>query len=171
MLPNTPLLSYAEFYYQTEGGDARFDPEFLVEDAEAAALRIRIKNTHLLHAINAADHAVSPTRFQRDSHPEWARAKIRLIHDGIDTNRFQPDPKASVTLKAAGCTLRPDDETVTFIARSLEPYRGYHQFLRALPDLLQRRPKARVVIVGAAGTSYGAHPPPPRQDMARYFLG
>lgn len=56
--------------------------------------------------------------------------------------------------------LEHGDEVVTFVARQLEPYRGYHIFMRSLQRLQKLRPHARVVIVGGDGTSYGAQPPP-----------
>jgi glycosyltransferase involved in cell wall biosynthesis len=55
--------------------------------------------------------------------------------------------------------LGRDDEVITFANRNLEPYRGYHVFMRALPKLLQERPNAQVVIVGGDGVSYGKAPP------------
>jgi glycosyltransferase involved in cell wall biosynthesis len=55
--------------------------------------------------------------------------------------------------------LRRQDEIITFVNRNLEPYRGYHIFMRALPAILKARPKARVLIVGGDGVSYGALPP------------
>ncbi|NRR31963.1 glycosyltransferase [Oxalobacteraceae bacterium] len=158
IFPQARLLIYAEYYYQPEGGDTFFDPEFS-QPSTAALRRLRLRNTHLLHAMSACDGALSPTTFQRDRHPEWFRERISVIHDGIDTERFKPDPKASVQLQAAGVTLRPGDEVITFVARQLEPYRGYHIFMRALPELLRLRPQARVVIVGGDGVSYGANPP------------
>lgn len=82
-----------------------------------------------------------------------------MIHDGIDTERFRPDPNARVSLSSAGITMKPGDEVVTFVSRQLEPYRGYHIFMRALPELQRLRPNARIVIVGSDGVSYGAAPP------------
>jgi glycosyltransferase involved in cell wall biosynthesis len=55
-------------------------------------------------------------------------------------------------------TLTRDDEVITFVNRNLEPMRGCHIFLRSLPGLLKIRPKARVIIVGGDGVSYGAKP-------------
>jgi glycosyltransferase involved in cell wall biosynthesis len=55
------------------------------------------------------------------------------------------------------------------VARNLEPYRGFHIFMRALPQLLKRRPKAQVVIVGGDGVSYGA-PAPPRSTFREMML-
>ncbi len=44
---------------------------------------------------------------------------------------------------------------MTYSARDLEPYRGFHAFMRALPEVLERRPTAQVLIVGGDGVSYG----------------
>jgi len=159
VFPRARMLVYAEYYYHADGGDSHFDPEFSTEPTLASLQRLRMRNTHLLHAISAADAGLSPTLFQRDRHPAWFRDRISVIHDGIDTERFRPSQSASVSLASAGITLRPGDEVVTFVSRQLEPYRGYHIFMRALPLLQKLRPNARVVIVGADGVSYGAAPP------------
>lgn len=158
VFPAVPLIVYAEYYYRSEGGDAYFDQEFTNAGLEGLE-RLRLKNTHLLHALIAADKGISPTRFQRSRHPEILQEKISVIHDGIDSTRFKPDPAAFVSLKGARLELRPADEVVTFVARELEPYRGYHVFMRALPELLALRPNAQIVIVGGDGVSYGAAPP------------
>lgn len=57
-----------------------------------------------------------------------------------------------------GAVLGRADEVVTFVNRNLEPYRGYHVFMRALPDLLRARPSAQVLIVGGDEVSYGPKP-------------
>ena len=61
--------------------------------------------------------------------------------------------------------LTRGDQVVTYVARNLEPYRGFHIFMRALPQVLRRCPRAQVVIVGGDGVSYGA-PAPPRSTFA-----
>lgn len=157
--PDARHIVYAEYFYGGEGSDSGFDPEFS-RPSPANDQRVRIRNTHLLHALNACDVALTPTQFQKSRHPAWAQQRIQVIHEGIDTQRFRPDPQASVQLKTAGLTLRPGDEVVTFVVRQLEPYRGYHIFMRTLPLLQQLRPHARVVLVGGDGSSYSANPPP-----------
>jgi glycosyltransferase involved in cell wall biosynthesis len=157
--PQAKLLIYAEYYYQPEGGDSFFDPEFANGKSVQSLQRLRLRNTHLLHSMSAADAGLSPTQFQRGRHPAWFQDRISVIHDGIATERFCPNPNASIVLASQGIKLRPGDEVVTFVARQLEPYRGYHTFMRALPLLQKLRPNARIVIVGGDGASYGAQAP------------
>lgn len=157
--PRARHLMYAEYYYGAAGGDTGFDPEFSSQDLLSMRMRTRIKNMHLLQAMEASDAGLSPTQFQCAQHPGLFRERITVVHDGIDTARFRPDATAAVSLRAADVVLRAGDEVVTFVARELEPYRGYHIFMRALPRLLATRPNARVVIVGGDGVGYGAAPP------------
>ncbi len=158
VFPLARQVVYAEYYYGGADSDTAFDPEFSAPSL-AASQRIRIRNTHLLHGLASCDVALTPTDFQKNRHPEWAHPRIRVIHEGIDTQLFRPDANAFVQLRTAGATLRPGDEVVTFSVRQLEPYRGYHIFMRALPLLQKLRPRARVVLVGGDGCSYGIHPP------------
>jgi glycosyltransferase involved in cell wall biosynthesis len=159
VFPRCQLLIYGEYYYGTPGGDSFFDPEFSRPPNLAGHERLRVKNTHLLHALAVADEGLSPTHFQRGRHPAWFQPRLRVVHDGIDTEHFRPHPAARIGLRSAAVELSAEDEVVTFVARQLEPYRGYHIFMRALPLLLKRRPRARVIIVGGDGVSYGAAPP------------
>ena len=156
--PDARMLSFVEFNYKADGADVGFDPEFPL-GGEAARFRVRLKNAHNYLAYADSDWLVSPTRWQGAQVPIPYQNRLSIIHDGIDTTTARPDPKATVTLGRDGVTLRPGDEVVTFVNRNLEPYRGYHSFIRALPEILRRRPQARAVLVGGNGVSYGAAPP------------
>jgi glycosyltransferase involved in cell wall biosynthesis len=120
--------------------------------------RIQGKNINNLVQAELADGWLSPTRWQADTFPARIRERITVAHDGIDTARLVPNPNAYVTLNGQR-KLAVGDEVITFVNRNLEPYRGYHSFMRALPLLQQMRPNARVVIVGADGVSYGSAAP------------
>jgi glycosyltransferase involved in cell wall biosynthesis len=168
VFPQARLVVHAEYYYGAASGDSGFDPEFSRETLQSRE-RVHIKNTHLLHALSDCDLALSPTQFQKEQHPAWAQGRIRVVHEGIDTARFTPNPGASLTLQNAGVSMKHGDEVVTFVVRQLEPYRGYHIFMRALPLLQQLRPNARFVLVGGDGVSYGASPPP-GQTWKNIFL-
>ena len=155
--PEARLLVYAELYYAPRGLDVGFDPEFggLGDDR---AFSVVARQAHQALMMTQADAALSPTRFQAATFPACFRDNIRVIHDGVDTDRLCPDPAARLTLPS-GLELRAGDEVLSFVNRNLEPYRGYHSFMRALPRVLAARPQAQVVIVGGDGVSYGARAP------------
>lgn len=155
--PRARLGIYCEFYYQAIGADVGFDPEFAPATADLGC-HLRIKNCNNLIHFDIATAGISPTHWQASTFPEAFRSRITVIHDGIDTGGVAPDPNASLTLNSA-ITLTRSDEVITFVSRNLEPYRGYHIFMRALPELLQRRPRARMLLVGGDGVSYGRRPP------------
>lgn len=156
--PQAKLGIYGEFFYNVHGGDVGFDPEFPSMDPDGDACRLRIKNLNNLLHFDIADAGLSPTAWQASSFPEPFRSRITVAHDGIDTAVVAPDPDVRFFLPD-GRELTRSDEVVTFVNRNLEPYRGYHIFMRSLPELLRRRPKAEVLIVGDDGVSYGANPP------------
>ena len=87
------------------------------------------------------------------------RGRISVLHEGVDTQELTPDADAWITLAREGVTLRREDEIVTYVARNLEPYRGFHIFMRAVREITRRRPNAHVLIVGGDAVSYGAPPP------------
>lgn len=156
--PEAKLLIYAELMYQTTGLDTDFDPEFARPGLENR-MSTTARSAHLIQSIVQADAALSPTEFQASTFPPELRAKITVCHDGVNTARLTPNPAARYTVPGTSLTLCAGDEVVTFINRSLEPYRGYHTFMRALPEVLAARPGAQVLIIGEEGQSYGAAPP------------
>lgn len=160
--PHTRLGIYCEFFYLSEGADSGFDPEFARHDP-GDLCRLRLKNLNNLLHFEMADAGLSPTRWQASTFPEPFRTRIAVAHDGIDTERLQPAQGVSVNWSLAqgqGLQIDAGEEVITFVNRNLEPYRGYHIFMRALPELLRQRPRARAVIVGADQVSYGAAPDP-----------
>lgn len=156
--PKAKIAIYCELYHKSTYPHAGFDPEFHPEPVATDALRLRLKNINNHEHFDIADAGLSPTLFQANTFPDEFRSKITVCHDGIDTRALTPDPDARLTLPN-GETVTRRDELITFVNRNLEPYRGYHIFMRALPRLLKERPKARVLIVGGDSVSYGARPP------------
>jgi len=155
--PQAKLGIYCEFFYQTHGADVGFDPEFATGD-EADVCRLRLKNINNLLHFDIADAGLSPTHWQASTFPEPFRSRITVVHDGIDTEKVAPNPDVKLTLNGK-LHLSKGDEVITFVNRNLEPYRGFHILMRALPEILRRRPKARILIVGGDSVSYGAKPP------------
>lgn len=159
--PQCKIGIYCEFYYSPQGADMGFDPEFQQGPDPENSCRLRIKNLNYRLHFEHADTAIAPTRWQADTFPEPFRSQITVIHDGIHTGVAVPNPKVTIKLSTTtGNTVRlnRNNEIITFVNRNLEPYRGYHIFMRALPGLLCQRPNARILIVGGNDVSYGARP-------------
>lgn len=160
--PKARLGIYCEFFYHPTGADVGFDPEFASAMSDAGP-QMRMRNANYQLHFEMANRGVSPTRWQRSVFPKSFQSKIDVIHDGIDTETVAPNPLVEMRLKTKqGEThLTRQDEVITFVCRNLEPYRGYHIFMRALPAIMKARPRARVLIVGHDGVGYGAAPPLP----------
>jgi glycosyltransferase involved in cell wall biosynthesis len=159
VFPAARLICLLEFFYASSGADFGFDPEFGTPGLEAR-MKLRLKNLALMEALQAMDHGVAPTAWQASRLPAEWRGKVDVIFDGIDTFHVRPDPDARFAHPAVPDELRSGDPVITFVNRNLEPYRGYHVFMRALPEIQQRLPQARILLVGGDGVSYGAAPPP-----------
>ena len=154
--PDTPLLCYQEFFYNPNGFDSNFDPEFERTSTWQDDARLMMKNAYLHLTLDQADWNLSPTHFQASSFPEQWQRRISVIHDGIDTQKASPNSAAAPLTLPDGTVLEQGQPIVTFVNRRLEPYRGCHTFLRALPALQEQCPEARIVIVGETkGVSYG----------------
>lgn len=152
VLPDPAILSYCEMFYQPDGQDTGYIPE-----TEIDLDGIRAWNADVLTSLCSMDRGLSPTEWQRAQYPAVFQPKIEVIHDGVDMEEVAPNASARFAVPD-GPTFRPGDELVTYVARHLEPVRGFTLLMRALPGLLRRRPSARVVICGADGVSYGRPP-------------
>ncbi|WP_291295594.1 glycosyltransferase [Elioraea sp.] len=156
LLPRTPIVAYAEYFPRAAGTEIGHDDDLALDEEGRCALVMR--QAPLLLALDAATAAIAPTRWQRDLHPAAYRDRIAVVHEGIDTETVRPDRAARLRL-ADGTILSAVDEVVSYVARDLEPVRGFPALMRALPDLLTARPAAHVVICGGDGVSYGRRPP------------
>jgi glycosyltransferase involved in cell wall biosynthesis len=156
IFPRARLVHFCEYYYRTSGADVGFDPEF--PSSLDSRLALTFRNGHHLLAAEMADACYAPTRWQRSRFPELVQGKIDVIFDGIDVETVAPDPQAMLLLPGIGA-FSAGQPTVTYVSRSLEPYRGFHSFARMLPHLFARVPQARVLVVGGDGVSYSPKAP------------
>ncbi len=155
IFPAAKVVSLLEYFYHPRGADVGFDPEFPLSFDDI--FRLRILNSVQLHALQSSDRLISPTTWQRSRYPAAYHSRIDVLHEGIDTKLVAPNPQAALSL-TNGLTLRAGDEVLTYVSRGLEPYRGFHSFMRALPAILRERPECRVLIVGDDKPSYGPAP-------------
>ncbi|GFE67594.1 glycosyltransferase family 4 protein [Chroococcus sp. FPU101] len=153
VFPKTKYYAYFEWFYHAHGSDADFNPDDPL-DADGEA-RIRVKNAAILLDLVSCDRALSPTQWQRQQFPKELQTKIKVLHDGVDTNFFHPIPNSKLVLPSINLDLSGVDEIITYVARGMEPYRGFPQFMQAVLEIQKRRPKSHVVVVGNDRVAYG----------------
>ncbi|MGK7891168.1 MAG: glycosyltransferase [Leptolyngbyaceae cyanobacterium] len=170
LFPQAELICYMEWFYCAHGSDFDFDVNR--KPTYQAEATLRLKNIPFLVDLYSCDRALTPTHWQHQQFPPEFQPKITVRHDGIDTNFFRPHPTASRVWPKLNLDLTHAQETITYVARGMEPYRGFPQFMEAVSLLQQRRPQCHVVVVGSDRVAYGAQRPDGktyRQAMLEQF--
>lgn len=152
VFPRARFVAYFEWFYRPHDSDA----DFLSHGAMDAdlACKIRTRNAPVLLDLAECDLGICPTDFQRLQFPEIFHPKLTVLHDGIDTEFFRPEAGSKLSLP--DLDLSQASEIVTYVARGMEPYRGFPEFMRAAALLLRQRPGLHIVVVGADRVAYGA---------------
>lgn len=143
IFPDVPLICYFEWFYNAEGADVGFDGKTVDIDTRA---KLQCKNSHLLLDLVNCDYGISPTEWQKSQFPKEFQHKIRVIHEGIDTEICSPDENAEFKFKGKGFTRK--DEILTYVTRGMEEYRGFPEFMKAVEKLQKIRPNLQVIIGG-----------------------
>ncbi|QYX33981.1 glycosyltransferase family 4 protein [Sphaerospermopsis torques-reginae] len=157
IFPKAELLCFFEWFYHACGSDADFDPSDPLNADDLC--RIKVKNSPILLDLYHCDRGLSPTNWQRQQFPPEYYQKITVCHDGIDTNYFNPQPDAKLILPRINLDLSHVSELITYVARGMEPYRGFPQFMEAVALIQQQRPNCHIVVVGEDRVAYGKNLP------------
>jgi len=93
VFPGTPILGYYEFYYNTQGFDVAFDPEFPMNPNFKSGIRALNVINHLAFALG--QHGHTPTKFQLGAYPDWMKPQISLLPEGARLDLCKPDAAAA----------------------------------------------------------------------------
>ncbi|MDJ0949529.1 MAG: glycosyltransferase [Alphaproteobacteria bacterium] len=153
--PDARIMCYFEWYFHSRGQGAGFRPDqsFTEDDV----LLIRGRNAPILLDLAMCDWGLTPTTWQYQQFPERFQDRLTVLHDGVPVDYFVPKPGAKLILPELD--LSHADEIVTYVARGMEPTRGFPEMIKLARELQQRRPKVHVVIVGEDRVAYGAKLP------------
>ncbi|HWR41436.1 MAG TPA: glycosyltransferase [Patescibacteria group bacterium] len=147
LFPHVPLLAYFEWFYKAEESDS-----------EQVKMAVRTKNVPILWDLASCDQGLTPTTWQGSRFPTEYRDKIQVIRDGVDHSFFCPRPGHRLLLPRIGLDLSDVDEVVTYVSRSLEPLRGFPQFMQAAALIQKARPRCHVVVTGMEQSVYERAP-------------
>lgn len=147
IFPKARFGVYAEWFYNLEGQEVNFDPE-LPKLTFEEEMKVKLKNMAFLYALNDADFAISPTEWQKSRFPLWAQNKIEVIHDGLPLKIIKTVQARKISIPEKNIEVKYGDPIVTFASRYLEPVRGFHIFMRAIPKILKANSRVRIFIMG-----------------------
>lgn len=152
IFPDVPLVCYFEWFYNPEGADVGFNGEYVGVDTRA---KLQCKNSHLLLDLLNCDFGISPTEWQKSQFPKEFQNKIKVLHEGIDTNICCP--KDNAIFEFNGKQFTKEDEILTYATRGMEEYRGFPEFMKTVEQLQKIRPNMQVIIGGEDRVCYGCH--------------
>lgn len=151
LFPEAKVCTYFEYYYHTRGQDMHYIPDWPTPEEDY--LRARARNGILLLDFEYCDGGYTPTHFQHSVLPETYKDKIRVIHDGIDTDFWKRQENPD---RAVGPHSFPEEtRIVTYVSRGMESMRGFHIFMKAAKRILQENPNTVVLVVGSDRVCYG----------------
>ena len=150
VFPNAKIVAYNEAYYTTEGAEVGFDAEFASPPRTPETLRLR--NLPLLSQLEQADVIWCPSRWQRNRLPTMFNPKTVILPEGVDTDVFHPSEQPFTW---GGVEYLRGQQLVTYTVRNLEPHRGFHTFMRAVPKILAGNDEIKILIAGGNSVSYG----------------
>jgi glycosyltransferase involved in cell wall biosynthesis len=152
IFPQAKLVGYFEWYYDSDSADSMFDRQEPLSPVRRAGLRLR--NTVMVNDLLACDLCITPSKWQRQQFPAIFQDRLIVLHDGIDCEYFSPEAKPRLNIP--GLPLSGEETIITYATRGMEPYRGFPQFIEALPQVLSSNSDCHVVLAGEDRVCYGA---------------
>ena len=148
--PDCRHIAYLEWWFDPESAFFTYDPDnHDLNLSRQSATKSWLRNQSLALELVSADAMVAPTAWQARQLPALLRERCHVIHDGVDLERFKPEP-----------TLRqPDQLVLTYGTRGMEPMRAFPQFISGILPALRNNPDLKVEIAGEDEANYGGRSP------------
>ncbi len=104
-----------------------------------------------LHAANAADLIVTVSYAMKEELTQlgFPKEKIQVSYNGVDPQKYNPEAVTGEQIQRVRALygIRDDEPLILFIGR-LVGVKGVDRLIMAMPNILQKIPKAKLVIVG-----------------------
>jgi glycosyltransferase involved in cell wall biosynthesis len=152
VFPQAKYLAYHEWYFN---GPITDEGHPCPPDDHNALIRSRMANLPFLVDLAAMDAGVTPTRWQKSQFPTVFQTSLHALHDGLDTDFYAPRESTILSL-GNDLSLTQDDDVITYVARGMEPYRGFPQFMEAVARVQKENPKVHAIVVGNDRVAYGS---------------
>ena len=150
--PDTKYVAYLEWYYNYPPADRT--PYDEVKDPLEGSAYTRARNAPFWLDFSAADAILTPTEYQAGQFPEAMRRITTVLHDGIDTTLNAPGERSDALLDELD--IPRDARIITYLARGMEPARGFPEMMKAVKTLQERHEDVHTIIVGKDRVAYGS---------------
>ena len=148
--PDCRHIAYLEWWFDPESAFFAYDSDNQdLNLSRQTATKLWLRNQSLALELVCADAMVAPTAWQARQLPTVLRERCHVIHDGVDLERFRPDP----SLRQSG------QQVLTYGTRGMEPMRAFPQFISGILPVLRSNPNLRVEIAGEDEANYGGRSP------------
>ena len=164
LLPDVLHVGYFEWYFRPDT-----TRHLLAEFNLDSQLKVGLRNLPIIQELDRCDLAVVPTTWQKKQFPAEYQSKLEVIFDGIDQNFFKALPKdkdisssdMTLTNRESGheVLIRGGARVLSYATRGMEPLRGFPEFMRVLPKLLEKYSDLEVVIAGIDRRAYSYDAP------------
>ena len=151
VFPAALHVAYCEWFMKAQGQYLDYGEALVTPDEQCA---LRTDQAAFMLSLLDADIGIAPFAWQKAQFPKEIQAKIQVLPDGVDTERYAPDVSARGRLKEAGLRIPEDAELVTYVSRGMETLRGFPQFAAALAWVQRQRPNCHAVLVGSLAPAY-----------------
>ena len=170
LLPEACLVGYFEWWLRDQQAVWLFG-----EDSLDGRMRMAVRNGISLQELELCDLAVTPTEWQRQQFPERQQGQLQVVFDGVDTRMFRPEPWSGTVMLQGEASeqplrLEPHHRVLSYATRGMEPLRGFPEFMRMLPALMQRFPDLQVVVAGNDRVAYSYRAPSQRGSWKQHLL-
>lgn len=156
IIPDATIIGYFEWYFSNRCS------EIILGQRNLSGYNfIHARNLSTENELVSCDAAIVPTEWQASQFPKKLRPMLTTIFDGIDLDFFKPgeienfEKQLIIQGEDGRIIVNSDDLLLTYATRGMEPLRGFPQFMRALPELLERQPNLKVLIGGRDRSAYG----------------
>tara|TARA_B100001939_G_scaffold344852_1_gene360230 strand:+ start:3159 stop:4397 length:1239 start_codon:yes stop_codon:yes gene_type:complete len=156
LLPEATIIGYFEWYFNRECARRILGRENLTTLNFIGARNISSQSEML-----SCDACVTPTEWQASQFPSKLKNYLTITFDGVDIDFFKPGSSDlfSNTVQLEGendsLKIKSEEYLLTYATRGMEPLRGFPDFLKALPHLLEQLPNLKVLIGGRDRSAYG----------------
>jgi len=140
LYPNIPRIGFVEWFFP---------------GTNTSNLR---KNDMIRKELDKCSIGIAPTINQKNRFPPDLRQKIMVVHEGIDTDIFIPNPAGNEIPSPADLDEDEKKFLITYISRGLEPLRGFLEFVKGVKKVFEAGVPIRVKIAGQDKVFYDDNP-------------